>query len=1635
MRRWNQIYLACCLAMPAMWLHAQVTSNSLMPPPIDMTRNGWDTTLQNGNLTFGMPVATVSGEVPIPVAFGLNATFLTRVWTTRVYDPDLGKSVPVLNEIDRPAVGGVHFGYISDAGNYGGTTVDGLTVLENGNQIADSQWTAFSSSPTLGTALNLPQAYGFSAVSTSSAKVDPTATYLSYTTTAAGLGTTYQSIVQGLALSGFGTNSTSYKVVLDKNKARVYAYAASAHAWAPVLWADRFGHYVTFQWVRSTTGLPTGITAITKVTATNQRSKGVVLRWADYTSNTIDADILRVDFVGVHAPSVLIKGHPGYSYLHPVSAIDPLADNVWTVVPSPMGSLCRPTSIQVGAFVSLPQPSWSGSAAPAALGPGAPPVDGTSDSATRGWFFSYDTNLAELTTLTEPSGVTTTFLYTNYSGFKRGVSEARAVDLNLRKQTMRWTRTFTTPMTIKLEGWWDPDKMATPDRYHQITFPTDTLNYGNGVYQTDSLMDAGAKAWSTTTFAYKSAGGLNGTLSRVQSVSVQRDGSPTITSTLGYPDSTNLQVTQQDVTATNAGGTVYRVSSTTSTFASRWDMLEGRQRTQVVTTRYQPDGVTPLASATQKNVYDAPTSGYPRLQLTQSYLDAGPTGQHGASYSYDTDGRPYTQNVYHVEGAVTLDSPNTRWVTYDSITGALASSNTASQPSLSPVLTETRSGFDMAGRPATITDAAGVATTYTYDDLGRVLSVSRPGSPPVTYQYPVASIGGGGTTPLKVTTNNQVTTTDYDGFGRVIQSRIPTGIGTNGTITYTTQTPNYDAYGRQVALMEVNPAGTKGTRTRAWSYDPLDRVTSQTPYVGGGTTMSYSASGIYSLATTILSNQISSTTWTDPLGQVVEMDAPGGTITKATYDGGGHRVSLTITPITGTAQIRTWFYDALGRLTTKTEPETNTQVYGAFNALNQPTSVTEAYGTLDRRDRTLTYDSFGRMLSMTSSTDSLTNTYTGPNLTSASRTVGGVTVSQSFAYNGAGGRLSSETTTQPGLTTTIGYAYDALGRLQTLTYPDNRAVGYGYDALSRINNITNNGAPLVSSIQFDDWGNSYQTIFASTSQDTWAADLTGTRLNTWSISYPGGGSSNVYQYNDTTNILKTAGEWTLTHDNLGHLTEADGFGIKTAHTYDAYGNAITHTATANGNPVPPTFNNFVFNPLVDNQIPGQDKNQVLTGWNTSKRGEATLVGAATSGSTVLGLGWDGLGLVKSIAWNAGNQSFLYAPSGMRVSLSDAMTNANNRKYAYTAQGLLLGEYVNTTGTPSWKRDVVYLGSRAIAEIDVNGVHELHSDHLGSPRLITNGTGSVEGTQAYGPYGELMSQTGYVPLTGYTGHVQTDASGLIYMRGRYYSPAWHAFVNSDQGVDPNTWNQRAYVGGGPFMGRDPSGMIIQVPEVDVQFYSGYYMMLWLAASAGGIPGSNGSIGNSNAESTESFYSSLFSGIGAFFGFGSNGYLPQTNFQILSGYVSGAQWAPAGVVEVLDSKGNVTGSNETPGFWYIDAAQTNQPDSWQSIAGSYLNQYGTPLSAWQHAVVDRDKDLKNIPLKDAEHFLYTYSQTYGANPLERLWMDFLTTGYIPAKMLGYPLGLVSTPPSLTEMQAGYAGSAAGSPLTYVLLGLPR
>jgi RHS repeat-associated protein len=110
--------------------------------------------------------------------------------------------------------------------------------------------------------------------------------------------------------------------------------------------------------------------------------------------------------------------------------------------------------------------------------------------------------------------------------------------------------------------------------------------------------------------------------------------------------------------------------------------------------------------------------------------------------------------------------------------------------------------------------------------------------------------------------------------------------------------------------------------------------------------------------------------------------------------------------------------------------------------------------------------------------------------------------------------------------------------------------------------------------------------------------------------------------------------------------------------------------------------------------------------------------------------------------------------------------------------------------------------------------------------------TIIGEQAFGPYGERVGGTfsawGCKPITGYPGHINEDLTGLIYMRGRYYSPLWYRFVNSDQGVDPLSLNQFAYVGGMPHMAADPWGMMMahhRRPEMSGIFDE--EMALWRA----------------------------------------------------------------------------------------------------------------------------------------------------------------------------------------------------------------
>jgi len=127
----------------------------------------------------------------------------------------------------------------------------------------------------------------------------------------------------------------------------------------------------------------------------------------------------------------------------------------------------------------------------------------------------------------------------------------------------------------------------------------------------------------------------------------------------------------------------------------------------------------------------------------------------------------------------------------------------------------------------------------------------------------------------------------------------------------------------------------------------------------------------------------------------------------------------------------------------------------------------------------------------------------------------------------------------------------------------------------------------------------------------------------------------------------------------------------------------------------------------------------------------------------------------------------------------------------------------------WKRDIVYIGAKEVGEIDADGLHITQVDHLGSPRLLSDKNGTLEDEQKYMPFGQYLDGQ-QKSRKGFTGHEQTDPSGLIYMQARFYAPWYGRFLSPDPARDQHfeetqSWNIYSYVQNNPTMKVDSTGM--------------------------------------------------------------------------------------------------------------------------------------------------------------------------------------------------------------------------------------
>ncbi|WP_323002984.1 RHS repeat-associated core domain-containing protein [Denitromonas sp.] len=210
------------------------------------------------------------------------------------------------------------------------------------------------------------------------------------------------------------------------------------------------------------------------------------------------------------------------------------------------------------------------------------------------------------------------------------------------------------------------------------------------------------------------------------------------------------------------------------------------------------------------------------------------------------------------------------------------------------------------------------------------------------------------------------------------------------------------------------------------------------------------------------------------------------------------------------------------------------------------------------------------------------------------------------------------------------------------------------------------------------------------------------------------------------------------------------------------------------------------------------------------------------------------GRLRSTTTSAGTVTYQYDGLGRRVSKSGPTTLVPGGfvRYAYDTAHHLIGEY-KADGTPI--KEYVWIGDLPVAMIRFQGWWSLEgfaieTDHLGTPRLLTDATRAPRWRWTSPPFGEVLPEDDPSGLGAVTfnlrfpGQYYDKETGLHYNFNRYYDPGTGRYVQSDPiGLDGG-WNTYGYVNGNPLMYVDPLGLQ-QAPGVRNAYRSGSAQAVW------------------------------------------------------------------------------------------------------------------------------------------------------------------------------------------------------------------
>ena len=736
------------------------------------------------------------------------------------------------------------------------------------------------------------------------------------------------------------------------------------------------------------------------------------------------------------------------------------------------------------------------------------------------------------------------------------------------------------------------------------------------------------------------------------------------------------------------------------------------------------------------------------------------------SYKYDANGK-----LLMVDGPAAGNKDITRYV-YDS-------SNQLSAIKLPENLEILFKEYDENGRPHVMVDPDGLVYRYKYNFQGQVTELNKGG---LRLQIEYDQEGH----PVRITkADGTYIQADFDQAGDISQL----SDNENNKINFLSDRENntqtiqiYNAL-NELSLQRTSHYNNNGSITDvtlpdgrgvSYNYDKFDRIDSEKTLTGQTQTYAFDALGkvMQVVETTDDSKNILKQFQYDADDRIIGYRVGVNNNTRQ-YDDFGFMIST----VDSSGKATVFRYDQAGRIIAKTSTVGSVQVFG--------------------------YDSLGRLVSTGTALQpkQVTRIYKGTRLVA----IHGKYQSSDYKFNVLGQVLvKRETLFGKEFVTKYEYAPEN-AKLVSTTLPDGQVLQYVYDAKSgKLAAVNNKGffsdKSLLSAIEYQPFAGIQRYTLGNKWQTSLKYDTSGKLVNLKSSDF----IDMSFDYDAAGHIRKiksATGDEEYQYDRAGHMQSADLSGISYSWVYDAMGNRLQQKKNSEEETYHyETGSNKLLSVKSAGNIPylyDASGNPLVVGKRRYKYNSAGQVTAVYIDDKLLA-------------------SYMYNYRGQRI-LKTIKVNGVLQSTAYLYEQNKLSAEVNSDGKIT--SQYLYIGERLYAKLENSSIYYIHSDHINTPRVVTDEAGNIVWKAHYTPFGRAIIEKANITLNvRLQGQYYDQETNIHYNNYRYYDPDTGRYTTPDPlGVNGDL-NNYVYANANPLQLTDSLGLY----HTDMHYYMTYFL---------------------------------------------------------------------------------------------------------------------------------------------------------------------------------------------------------------------